>query len=421
LWKNSDIYRISDYECSFTIVLRIILLIYSSMSESFKQKYLEFASNVSFFEFLQEEFKPPHFDTNEYVEEIERLSSRERWDAVELSSFLREYPKSFRIFEEIFQLARFTNAQLIHFLFDTKTLNNPDRNKLLEYLKKNLNHDEFFMDTFIKQSKKTGLTSFNNAEEVTDFLEESEELESQNYLILLLKATVANYIESASKNPEVIQNRLSNPNFTDVAERTAHYIINNLHLNQVLKGIRIKEYLENKRIPLDTKSIHGNYGKIRIIQTLEKHGFTNADPLLDKNNIRTLSKDLSAEGLENLRGKFAYATERYVEGVVKRDEKPKKFDFILMYDLKPKIVIETNFYSTSGTKIGINLNEYLALNEHILKEHDQLTFLWITDGNFWLTTSGKNYLEILYHSFGDRILNYNLFDKRLEELKERMK
>jgi len=421
LWKNSDIYRISDYECSFTIVLRDILSVYSSMSENFKQKYLEFASNVSFFEFLQEEFKPPHFDTNEYVEEIERLSSKERWDTVELSSFLREYPKSFRIFEEIFQLARFTNAQLIHFLFDTKILNNPDRNKLLEYLKKNLHHDEFFMDTFIKQSKKTGLTSFNNAEEVTDFLEESEELESQNYLILLLKATVANYIESASKNPEVIQNRLSNPNFTDVAERTAQYIINNLHLNQVLKGIRIKEYLENKRIPLDTKSIHGNYGKIRITQTLEKHGFTNADPLLDKNNIRTLPKDLSAEGLENLREKFAYATERYVEGVVKRDEKPKKFDFILIYDLKPKIVIETNFYSTSGTKIGINLNEYLALNEHILKEHGQLTFLWITDGNFWLTTSGKNYLEILYHSFGDRILNYNLFDKRLEELKERMK
>ncbi|GEM_PF-535928 len=421
MWKNSDIYRISDYECSFTIVLRIILLIYSSMSESFKQKYLEFASNVSFFEFLQEEFKPPHFDTNEYVEEIERLSSRERWDAVELSSFLREYPKSFRIFEEIFQLARFTNAQLIHFLFDTKTLNNPDRNKLLEYLKKNLNHDEFFMETFIKQSKKTGLTSFNNAEEVTDFLEESEDLESQNYLILLLKATVANYIESASKNPEVIQNRLSNPNFTDVAERTAQYITNNLHLNQVLKGIRIKEYLENKRIPLDTKSIHGNYGKIRITQTLEKHGFTNADQLLDKNNVKTLPKDLSVKGLENLREKFAYATERYVEGVVKRGNKPKKFDFILIYDLKPKIVIETNFYSTSGTKIEINLNEYLALNEHILKEHGQLTFLWITDGNFWLTTSGKNYLEILYHSFGDRILNYNLFDKRLEELKERMK
>jgi len=393
LWKNSDIYRISDYECSFTIVLRDILSVYSSMSENFKQKYLEFASNVSFFEFLQEEFKPPHFDTNEYVEEIERLSSKERWDTVELSSFLREYPKSFRIFEEIFQLARFTNAQLIHFLFDTKILNNPDRNKLLEYLKKNLHHDEFFMDTFIKQSKKTGLTSFNNAEEVTDFLEESEDLESQNYLILLLKATVANYIESASKNPEVIQNRLSNPNFTDVAERTAQYIINNLHLNQVLKGIRIKEYLENKRIPLDTKSIHGNYGKIRITQTLEKH----------------------------LREKFAYATERYVEGVVKRENKPKKFDFILIYDLKPKIVIETNFYSTSGTKIGINLNEYLALNEHILKEHGQLTFLWITDGNFWLTTSGKNYLEILYHSFGDRILNYNLFDKRLEELKEKMK
>ncbi|MHA1578516.1 MAG: DpnII family type II restriction endonuclease [Candidatus Freyarchaeota archaeon] len=349
------------------------------------------------------------------------MSSKERWDTVELSSFLREYPKSFKIFEEIFQLARFTNTQLIHFLFDTKILNNTNKSKLLEYLKKNIQYDKFFTDTLIKQSKKTGLAAFNNAKEVTNFLEKSEDKGSQNYLILLLKATVTSYIESAAKKPEIIYSRLTNPNFSDVAERMAQYLIDNLQLNRVLKGIRIREYLENKRIPLDTKSIHGKYGKIRITQTLEKHGFINVDPILEKNNIKTLPKNLSAKGLENLRGKFAYATERYVEGVVKRDRKPKKFDFILLHDLKPKIVIETNFYSTSGTKIGINLNEYLELNEHIGREHSQLTFIWITDGNYWLTTSGKNDLETLYYSFGDRILNYNLFDKRLEELKEKMK
>ena len=97
-------------------------------------RYLEFASSISFFEFYQKEYKESHFKTEEYQSEIKKLLEKEKWTAVELSIFLRQNPKSYEIFEEIFQLQRFTNTQLTHFLFDISILNSTDTKLILKYL-----------------------------------------------------------------------------------------------------------------------------------------------------------------------------------------------------------------------------------------------------------------------------------------------
>lgn len=395
------------------------------MTQAYNDKYLEFASNISFFEFLQEEFKKSNFKIEDYTREIEELSKKYKWGVKELAMFLREHPKSFEIFEEIFQLARFTNAQLIHFLFDISILNSTDKNKTVDYLIKNLKFDALFTDLFLKHSNKYNLSNikFDNVDSVLTFLERDLDINSLNYVTLLLKMSVVSYIELAIKNAKVVHGRLSNKNFPDVSERVAEYLIKNLHLNDILRAIKIKEYLATKRIPIDTKSIHGNFGKIKIIKILEKHNFVNADTLFNRANIKILDNDLNKiEILRELKGKFVFVTELYIKGINKRkDRKPKKFDFILLYDLTPKIVIETNFYSTAGTKIGINQGEYIDLNEDIKKNHRDLVFIWLTDGNYWLTSDGKSRLLNLYSYFGDYILNYNLFDKELEKLKKTMK
>jgi len=240
---------------------------------------------------------------------------------------------------------------------------------------------------------------------------------------MLFKVTVIKYVEFAVKRNKIIHDRLVNQNFIDVSERIAGYLINNLNLNEILKGIEIKEFLGAKRIPIDTKSIHGNFGKIKISSILGKHGFVNGNKLFDENNIKTLSHDLrNISGLSELKDKFVFVTERYIEGINKRkDGKSKLFDFILIYDLKPKTLIETNFYSTAGTKIGINQGEYIDLNEDIKNSFKQFVFMWITDGNYWLSSDGRNRLLNLYNYFGDNILNYNLFDKKLENIKQLLK
>lgn len=76
--------------------------------------YINFASKISFFEFTQNEFKEQSFNCDEYEQEI-NLLKKQQINIENLSELLRTNPKIIDIFEELFQLNRFTNAQLIHF------------------------------------------------------------------------------------------------------------------------------------------------------------------------------------------------------------------------------------------------------------------------------------------------------------------
>jgi len=369
------------------------------MTKDYSQKYIEFASNIQFYEFLQDEYKKPHFKVNEYLTEIKDLSKKNNWDIESLSKFLHEHPKSFEIFEEIFQLSRFTNTQLTYFLFKVGSLNTTDRTTYINELKK------------IK-SEFPHLTKA----EIIKSIEESITKDSFDYYILILKLTVFKYLSDCIKDCKLIHTRLSNPDFKDVPKRISEYLVNNLSLNETLKGINVTEFLTNKRRAIDTKSIHGKFGTIKITEILKKHAIINADDIFNKLGIKEIKSEVNHPQLEPYKNKFISVTERYIDGISKsKDKKPKKFDFVILYDLKPKILIETNYYTTSGTKIGINQGEYVDLKQDIEKSFDYL-FIWITDGNYWLTSDGHSRLLNLYTYFGDQILNYNLFDKKLPEL-----
>ncbi|MCX7641249.1 MAG: type II restriction endonuclease, partial [Elusimicrobiales bacterium] len=103
-------------------------------------------------------------------------------------------------------------------------------------------------------------------------------------------------------------------------------------------------------------------------------------------------------------------------GIIKtKDNKPKKFDLIIFKDLKPKYLFEINFYSTEGTKIGINQNEYIDLNEFIKNNFSDYRFYWITDGNYWLTSQGKaRFLNLL--RYFEQIFNINTFAEQINYL-----
>lgn len=387
------------------------------MEKDYNQKYVEFASNIHFYEFLQDEFREPHFKLKNYSLEINKLDGKTSWDVKTLSNFLRTHPKSFDIFQEIFQLTRFTNTQLTHFLFDVALLNSPNKNILKDYLIKNIGGDEYFYKIYITELKKNKIKiDYNNLVKAID---ENEVLFDS--FIWIFKSVVSKYVLDSVAKAELLHNRLSKDIFGDVSERTAKYLIDNLRLNNILKGIDIKEFLLNKRIGIDTKSIHGKFGNLKIRKILEKHKLINGDDIFKNLGIKKLPPKLTCPQLEKYANKVIFVTEKYLEGVHKRkDNKLKKFDFIILYNLKPKILIETNFYSTSGTKIGINQGEYVDLKQDIEKLSDNYLFLWITDGNYWLTNDGHSRLLHLYTYFGEQILNYNLFDKKLLELIEKI-
>ncbi|MBU4373255.1 MAG: type II restriction endonuclease [Euryarchaeota archaeon] len=156
----------------------------------------------------------------------------------------------------------------------------------------------------------------------------------------------------------------------------------------------------------------------RIKEILKERGYTNIDDILAENNVVTLKHDLKQQiNTHFIKQDKLFCTEKYVEGIIKpKDKTPKKFDLIIFGNYKPKYLFEMNFYSTSGTKIGINQGEYVDLNNFMQKNFSDFEFYWITDGNYWLMTDGKNrYLNLL--RYFDKIFNINTFEEHLKDFK----
>ena len=81
----------------------------------------------------------------------------------------------------------------------------------------------------------------------------------------------------------------------------------------------------------------------------------------------------------------------------------KRFDFVIKTD-NQVYVIETNFYSSGGSKLNETARSYKMLSEES-KKVNGVTFIWFTDGLGWL--SAKKNLE---ETFNEMDTIYNIDD-----------
>ncbi len=361
--------------------------------------YINFASKISFFEFTQNEFKEQSFNCDEYEQEI-NLLKKQQINIENLSELLRTNPKIIDIFEELFQLNRFTNAQLIHFCFDVGLLNNSDEKTIISHFEKSiLNFENGTENPFFKQY-------FKNITE-----------KDRNKLVYLLKKAIVDYVDKIIKDKALLHNHIKNSIATRI--RISRYLIENLKADEFIARLDIRSVLNLKRNPVDTKSIHGKFGTYKIEHILKELGFANISIFIKEKSITPdfFSHKSFASG-------YCYITEKQILGInKKRDNKPKKFDFILIFNNKIEFLVETNFYSTSGTKIGINQNEYVDLKQTIdnfnAANNTNFKFMWITDGNYWLSKDGeKRYrnLKDNYFCKNYELLNYNLLKEYLKSI-----
>ena len=159
-----------------------------------EEVYIDFASKVSFLEFIQDEFKYANIPVEELRQEISLLKSRSQWNINDLSEYVKDYPRSFIIFQNIFQLLRFTNAQLIHFIFDVVKLNSLNIDAIYEYMILNLKHDLEFRKIYLK--------TINQKLEYNNFISHINRYDKK-YLIAIFKLTVSKYIDKILKNFDI--------------------------------------------------------------------------------------------------------------------------------------------------------------------------------------------------------------------------
>lgn len=81
----------------------------------------------------------------------------------------------------------------------------------------------------------------------------------------------------------------------------------------------------------------------------------------------------------------------------------KRFDFVIKTD-KQVYVIETNFYSSGGSKLNETARSYKMLAQESKKVHG-VTFIWFTDGTGWI--SARKNLE---ETFNELETMYNIDD-----------
>lgn len=373
-------------------------------------RYPDFASTISFYEFIQDEFKHPHFKPADYEKEIRLLDKALTIER--LANELGKAPKLFDVLEELFQLDHFTDAQYIHFCFDVNKLNNSSDSLLLKYI-------------------TNRVLKFENGEPNAHFNTIYDDVSAKyprvdTPAIFFTKRTIIKYVTKLldRRKPnkrKILYDHLANSIETRL--RVATYLIENLNALDLFAAVDVRAFLRQKRHPIDTKGLRGRFGITKISRILQDGGFAN---VTDKLRDKTLSPHSPVAVTQP----FSFVTERCVAGILKRSNKKlKKFDFVVLHKGLPKILIETNFYSTSGggTKIGINENEYTALSADIHKFNKahgtNLSFMWITDGNYWLSSGGESRFTNLKANFFKgplELLNFNLLRRHLPEIKKSM-
>ena len=360
-------------------------------------RYEEFASKISFFEFIQKEFQEQNFNCQKYKEEFEALKN-EKLTIESLTKILETNSKVIDIFEELFQLNRFTNTQLINFCFDVNLLNNLNHNLIISHIEKSI----LFFENGIENKYFTEIFNKSTSKNETE-------------IIFNLKRSIVEYIDKLLKKREILYNHIKNSISSRL--RISRYLIENMAADQYLERIDIKSLLSLKRKPVDTKNIHGKFGVIKIEKVLKEMNFISLNNEIKNKEIEP-SFILPAE----FQNKLCYLMERKIKGIIKtKNKKPKIFDFILFNKGKIEFLIETNFYSTSGTKIGINEDEYIDLRDEVENfnnlNNTNFKFIWITDGNFWLTYEGEKKYNNLKNYFKEEyeLLNYNLFREYLKK------
>lgn len=98
-----------------------------------------------------------------------------------------------------------------------------------------------------------------------------------------------------------------------------------------------------------------------------------------------------------------------------KNDSNKRFDFVVLTPLNNILLIETNFYSSTGSKLNETSRSYITLEKNI-KGLNGVAFIWITDGYGWRKT--KNNLHEAYQNIEYILTLDNLENLLMDIIKE---
>lgn len=119
-------------------------------------------------------------------------------------------------------------------------------------------------------------------------------------------------------------------------------------------------------------------------------------------------KELPTETLKNIFGIDLLA--HIADNDLNKEIADKRFDFVIIKN-NHYYLIETNFYASGGSKLNETARSYKMLSRE-LKDMDNVTFIWITDGCGW--KSARRNLNETFNEL-DALFNINDLDNGVFE------
>lgn len=179
---------------------------------------------------------------------------------------------------------------------------------------------------------------------------------------------------------KVIDGELISYNFKEMNREPEDYTkllresgLVNLFQNKKIKNL--VDYVTGVEVGLDTNARKNRTGHLMedivesYIQKIE-----NVDYLKEA-NIKEIKSHFKTDVLDHL----LMDEETYAN---------KRFDFVVKNKNNELLLIETNFYRTSGSKLNETARSYAKLGQD-LKEIKGVKFVWITDGIGWKSTQNN--------------------------------
>src|SRR5690554_1012680 len=157
------------------------------------------------------------------------------------------------------------------------------------------------------------------------------------------------------------------------------------------------DYVTGVEVGLDTNSRKNRSGKMMSQIVLKNLQSIQGIKILEEANTSKIYKEFGID----------------ISNTIKDTKSNKCFDFVVKDNTGHLYLIETNYYGTSGSKLNETSRSYSKLAKDI-KEIDNVSFIWITDGKGWLST--KKNLNEAYNDIDHLYTLYDLENKTLHKL-----
>lgn len=157
------------------------------------------------------------------------------------------------------------------------------------------------------------------------------------------------------------------------------------------------DYVTGVEVGLDTNGRKNRSGKMMSQIVLKNLQSIQGIKILEEANTSKIYKEFGID----------------ISNTIKDTKSNKRFDFVVKDNTGHIYLIETNYYGTSGSKLNETSRSYSKLAKDI-KEIDNVSFIWITDGKGWLST--KKNLNEAYNDIDHLYTLYDLENKTLHKL-----